>query len=280
MKMKPRLASLLVILATTGSLLSATEVERLRSLCAEQEMQIRQLELKISQLTDTPPPSPSNVSKDNAVRASEPVSEPAAGTYKVKAGDSIERIARNHGLSVATLTKFNGIKTDTVIHAGQTIKIPGAATAHTASEPAKMETRQHTVASGETFFKIAQKHGVSVEDLIAANPSVNPNALRVGQKINISKAQKAVAKAPAPAAAEPAPSLSQGDTIPISNAPAPVQKPRANDKPVRIDREITYGAFAKSHNTTTGRLDELNGLELDPSTVLAQGSELYLPAQP
>lgn len=275
MKMKPRLATLLVILATTGPLLSATEVERLRNLCAEQEMQIRQLELKISQLTDTPPPSPSSVSKDNAVRAT----EPAAGTYKVKAGDSIERIARNYGVSIAALTKLNGIKTDTIIHAGQTIKIPGAAT-HTASEPVKMEARQHTVASGETFFKIAQKHGVSVEDLIAVNPSVKPNALRVGQKINISKAYKAVAKSSVPAAAEPGLFLSRGDILPISNIPAPVEKPRATDKPVRINKEITYGAFAKSHNTTTRRLDELNGLELDPSTVLAQGSELYLPAQP
>ena len=38
--------------------------------------------------------------------------------------------------------------------------------------------------------------------------------------------------------------------------------------------------LAKNHNTTASRLDELNGLELDPSTVLAQGSELYIPAQP
>ena len=68
--------------------------------------------------------------------------------------------------------------------------------------------------------------------------------------------------------------------MPISNTPAPVQKPRASDKPVRIDKEITYGQFAKNHGTTASRLDELNGLELDPSTILAQGSELYIPAQP
>ena len=58
------------------------------------------------------------------------------------------------------------------------------------------------------------------------------------------------------------------------------QKPRASERPVRIDKEITYGQFAAKHNTSTRRLDELNGLELDPSTVLAQGSELYIPAQP
>jgi hypothetical protein len=57
MNMKTRLASLVVVLATSGPLMSATETERLRALCEEQEMQIRQLEEKIARLTDTPPPS-------------------------------------------------------------------------------------------------------------------------------------------------------------------------------------------------------------------------------
>ncbi len=49
---------------------------------------------------------------------------------------------------------------------------------------------------------------------------------------------------------------------------------------MKIEKEITYGQFAVQNSTTTQRLDELNGLELDASTVLAQGSELYIPAQP
>ena len=258
MKMKSRLATLLVILATTGPLLSATEVERLRALCAEQEMQIRQLELKISRLTDTPPPARTEASTVSAPQA------PAGATYTVKSGDSIERIARKSGVSVASLSKLNGLTAASIILPGQTIKLPGStAAAATTPEnsPTATATRKHTVQSGETYYKISMKYGVSVDDLIAANPRVNPRALRVGQKVNVSKPVNQVTKK-------------------TTSTPTPAPKPRASDRPIRIDKEITYGQFAKNHNTTTSRLDDLNGLELDPSTVLAQSSELYIPAQP
>jgi LysM repeat protein len=278
MKMKTHLATLLVVLATTGPLLSATEVERLRALCDEQEMQIRQLELKISRLTETPPPSRSSPAAPPATsgaRGFEPVSDDA--TYTVKSGDSIDRIASKHGTSALSLAKLNGLKADSIIHPGQKLEVPGKtsiADKETIPAPAK-ESRTHTVQSGETYYKISMRYGVSVDDLIAANPSINHRALRVGQKIRVDRAQKTVAKAPAPGA-----SLASAPSIPIMNNPAPVEKPRASDRPIRIEKEITYGQFAKHYNTTSRRLDELNGLELDSSTVLAQGSELYIPAQP
>jgi LysM repeat protein len=275
MNMKTHLASLVFVLASSGPLMSATETERLRALCAEQEMQIRQLEERIAQLTDTPPPSRLAPAAPVETPVSAPVSE--AATYTVKSGDSIERIARQHGTTVSALAKLNGIKDGAIIHPGQKLKVPGkAAVAATPSAPA-MESRTHTVVTGDTFFKIAMTYGVSVDELIAANPNVNHKALRVGQKIIVNSAVPAVAKAPAPSLASP-------PATPILNkpapAPAPVEKPRASDRPLRIDKEITYGEFATKHGTTTRRLDELNGLELDPSTVLAQGSELYIPAQP
>ena len=273
MNMKTRLASLVAVLATTGPLLSATEVERLRALCAEQEMQIRKLEEKIARLTDTPPPSRPAPSDGSAARNFEPVSDEAA-TYTVKAGDSIERIARKHATTPSALAKLNGLKTSSIIHPGQKLKVPGKTAV--AAAPA-IASRTHTVASGETFYRISRKYGVSVDELIAANPGVNHKALRVGQKIKVDRAAaSAVAKAPSP-------SLAPTPSTPILNSPVPApveQKPRASERPVRIDKEITYGQFAAKHNTSTRRLDELNGLELDPSTVLAQGSELYIPAQP
>jgi LysM repeat protein len=272
MKMKTRLATLLVVLATSGPLLSATEVERLRALCAEQEMQIRQLELKISRLTDTPPPSRSTVS---ARSEAQNISKEA--TYTVKSGDSLERIARHQGVSAPSLAKLNGLKADSMIHPGQKLKVPGtAAVASNEAVPSPAKKSQtHTIQSGETYYKISRKYGVSVNDLIAANPNVDHRALRIGQKIKVDHTEKNIAKAPAPT-----PALASNPSVPIMNSPAPIEKPRASERPIRIDKEVTYGQFAKKYNTTTRRLDELNGLELDSSTVLAQGSELYIPAQP
>ena len=43
---------------------------------------------------------------------------------------------------------------------------------------------------------------------------------------------------------------------------------------------MTYGEFASKHGTDTERLNALNGLDLTHATVLAKGSELYVPAQP
>ena len=43
----------------------------------------------------------------------------------------------------------------------------------------------YTVQSGDVPFTIADKCGVTVEDLLKANPEVTPTALRVGQELKI-----------------------------------------------------------------------------------------------
>ncbi|WP_026203239.1 LysM peptidoglycan-binding domain-containing M23 family metallopeptidase [Rhizobium giardinii] len=63
------------------------------------------------------------------------------GTYTVKAGDSLNRIAKANGVSVEELRKANGLTT-AAIRIGQTLKVPGADTSApdqvvTASVPGK-----------------------------------------------------------------------------------------------------------------------------------------------
>ncbi|MCF7673957.1 MAG: hypothetical protein K9M97_01330, partial [Akkermansiaceae bacterium] len=61
----------------------------------------------------------------------------------------------------------------------------------------------------------------------------------------------------------------------------PTATPGASMTPVTIDNSTTtYGAFAAKHGTTVDRLNKLNYLDLVESTLLAKGSELYVPAQP
>ncbi len=56
----------------------------------------------------------------------------------------------------------------------------------------------HSVLSGEFLSTIAKKYGVTVEAIEAANPSLNPNRMQVGTKINIPPpTPKAPASAPA-----------------------------------------------------------------------------------
>lgn len=53
---------------------------------------------------------------------------PAASgnTYTVKAGDTLYRIAKNHGVNVNELMRVNGISDPRQLAVGRTLQIPGA----------------------------------------------------------------------------------------------------------------------------------------------------------
>jgi LysM repeat protein len=48
----------------------------------------------------------------------------------------------------------------------------------------------YTIKSGDSLAKIARANGISLADLTAANPGVNPKRLKVGQKINLPAKQQ------------------------------------------------------------------------------------------
>jgi LysM repeat protein len=57
----------------------------------------------------------------------------------------------------------------------------------------------YTIQEGDTFWSIALKdgkEGITVEDLIAANPGVDPSKLKVGQTINFGSAQNSYTPKP------------------------------------------------------------------------------------
>lgn len=214
-----------------------------------------------------------------------------AATYTVKPGDSLSKIARSQGCTVEALAKANGIKLSAVIQAGQTLKLPGSKAA-TAASPGG----SHTIQPGDTFSSISRKYNVSVESLTAANPGLNAKSLKPGQKILLSSSAKTAATKPAAAKPEPppevesttpesvsasGPNVSQTEKPPVESSPEPVVKPAEEKvRTVVVDVEMTFGEFATQHGSDIKRLNELNGLDLAGATVLAKGSELYVPAQP
>lgn len=295
--MKPTLLfSSLALLLASPTLHAKSELESLRELVKEQERQIAQLEEKNAQLRGVEP----------AAKAASSHSAPAAteSTYTVKSGDSFARIARKLGTTPEALVKANGLKTSSVIQPGQKLKLPVAATASTpVSSPAatvastpRSGAATHKVTQGETFFSIAKKHGISTEKLVAANPTIKPSALRPGQVVSLvsntstttvsSPAKSSAARpsaAPAPRASAPVP-----NNIPVSTPPAketvaevtPAPAQEGKIQAITVDNEMTYGDFANHHGTDTSRLNALNGLDLTSATVLAKGSELYVPGRP
>ena len=53
------------------------------------------------------------------------------------------------------------------------------------SETAKKRPKRYTVQPGDTPSAIAEKLDVSLDDLLAANPNADPNALTPGQKLKL-----------------------------------------------------------------------------------------------
>jgi LysM repeat protein len=70
---------------------------------------------------------------------------------------------------------------------------PGTRVATTSTDAGAMESASsaapeegvYAIQSGDTLSKVAKKFGVSLSALMAANPTVNPRALQIGQKIVI-----------------------------------------------------------------------------------------------
>ena len=128
----------------------------------------------------------------------------ASADYEVQAGDTLNQIAAELGVSKAELIATNGIANPDLIRVGQVLVVPG----QTAAAP----TTTHVVSAGETLAGIASKYGTSVDSLVSANELSNPNVIRIGQQIVI-----AAGPAPAPATAAPAPgsthTVGAGDTL-------------------------------------------------------------------
>ena len=116
----------------------------------------------------------------------------APGTYVVQWGDWMRKIAEKNGVSVEALIAANPGINPNMIYPGQVLVIPGpggsvptpSTGGATPSAPSGGPTT-YTVQQGEWFYQVARKFGISVAQLQAANPGVNPNFLYPGQVLNI-----------------------------------------------------------------------------------------------
>ncbi len=66
--------------------------------------------------------------------AETPAVKPSSNVYVVKSGDSLWKISKDKGVSIANLKKYNNLKSD-VIHIGQTLKLKASAKAVTKPKP-------------------------------------------------------------------------------------------------------------------------------------------------
>jgi LysM repeat protein len=115
----------------------------------------------------------------------------------------------------------------------------------------------HTVQPGDHVYSIAREYKVSVNDLIAANPSLqnNPDQLQVGQTLTIPCVQPTVPPPPTNAAGTTAPPA--GPTL------------------YAIVKGDTLLSIAHKFNTTVAKLEQANGL--NDLSILHIGQQLIIP---
>lgn len=114
---------------------------------------------------------------------------PKGPAHKVASGESLYTIARQYDTSVEKLREVNPQLNSDNLQLGEMLALPKGVKKQAEEKLSKAENTKiikqqskllkHVVASGESFYVIAKKYNVSVEDLKSTNPQVENNKLDV-----------------------------------------------------------------------------------------------------
>ncbi|MBB6216096.1 LysM repeat protein [Anaerosolibacter carboniphilus] len=98
--------------------------------------------------------------------------------YTIQPGDTLNSIAYRLEVSVSRIIASNPGVDPYNLRVGQILCIPACPPNHTAK----------IIQPGDTLYKIAQAYRVTITSILEANPGIDPNYLRVGQRICIPSA--------------------------------------------------------------------------------------------
>ena len=314
------ISTALITVPLVGTVSAQNTTSTLTNLVSEQERQIKDLKTEISSLR-----SQLNIERRKNGKASVSSSSyNTSKTHTVKSGDTFSSISKKYGVSVSSLISANPKVKPSNMKLDHKIIIPRSnskvssttkKTNFVSSNTKNISTASGTykVTKGDTFYKIARDHGMSLANLSAANPGLNPSRLQIGQTIRLNKSAstaratsrptktKSVKKTkptsraytPLPKVVKetlkPAPKLvpSKPKQVVTSVTPIPNLTPDPTEsyvnqsgniaRTVPVSHEMTFGDFAMQHGTSIRVLNTLNGLNLPADEPMAVGSELFIP---
>lgn len=119
-----------------------------------------------------------------------------AKMYYVHSGDSLYRIAHNHGISLSTLLEWNHLSVDSIIQPGQGLIVSEGSSSSSeeaeeltsSSEETASESTAttYTVQPGDGLWRIAKNHGLTLDELKSLN-QLTSNIIQPGQVLIVSK---------------------------------------------------------------------------------------------
>ena len=97
--------------------------------------------------------------------------------HVVSSGESLWAISNEYEVPVTTIVRDNGIIAAQFILPGLALYIPN-------NRPVPFQ-RYYQVKAGDVLWSLAQRFRTSVEQILQANPGMDPNRLRIGQNLVI-----------------------------------------------------------------------------------------------
>jgi len=164
-----------------------------------------------------------------------PVSCPEGSfPYTVQAGDTFWKLSQAYGVSLQSIISANPGVNANNLQIGSSLCIPRSISP-ISNRPVSCPEGSfpYTVQAGDTFWKLSQAYGVSLQSIINANPGVNANNLQIGSTLCIPTASvqpapmnKLEAQVSPAATVKPAPTNKlEAQVSPAATAePAPTNK--------------------------------------------------------
>ena len=162
-----------------------------------------------------------------------------ASTHTVEPGDSLGYIANLYGTTVEHIASLNNIVNPDLIFIGEKLEVPGQG----GDSPSQTTQTTYTIEDGDTLSRIANKFGVTIEELATANGIDDWGYIISGHTLVIPGHE-----APAPAAE---PEI-------VSYTPPPLQFP---DKPYDPDIEALIEQFSYEDGVNPNTVKALATIE-------------------
>lgn len=213
---------------------------------------------------------------------------PSGGKYTVRANDTLWDIATRYGMTVAQLTAANPGINPAALRPGQILTLP-TKTSPVSNTVSEVPCAVYAVAPNDTLWDIAANYGLTLDDLLAANPGVDPKRLMVGQELIIpGLSQEALAAAgrdsapaevaapveAAPAEAAPAEVAAVETTAVEATTPAEAAEPAATPAPEGVAAEA---AAASDASVATEAAAAAPAAEAPPAVTEAPAPEAINP---
>jgi LysM repeat protein len=108
------------------------------------------------------------------------------GQVTVREGETLSEIADRLGVPMSRLMKINGITDPDLVQAGRVLTIPGGTAGSPATRGGTVSGDTVTVQDGETLSEIADRHGMSLQRLMAINGINDPDVVEAGRRLRLS----------------------------------------------------------------------------------------------